>query len=291
MILIINGIPTLYNSLNLTISINNIARELSFAIKEILPSHKIGDKVIVNYGKDLFVGEIEKIECSNGSYTYAGRNNAKYLIDAYADKTIQFNKHNTINKVYNDFASKYGLKVIGDAKLGKEADRTLNIGDNLIDKLLEYAQEAGKIVYSDAQGNLHIGFNADGSGGTVKEFEDLNYSEEQTYSKYVVASQKNGKYSFDYDIKGEFGKGKRVKVIVANNGLDKAECEKLAETEHKKDIRRSFNLNLKTFQFLEINKTYNILDVRVKETLNCKNIDISIDEDNFTILADFERVV
>ena len=158
--ILVNGTETTFNEVEAVASINEVARQFTLVEISKTQNYNVGDSVeVYDDNGTLFIkAEIEYIEAhiddNTSEFIYAGRNNAKYIVDCYASKTTQFSQGQKINTVLSEIATQFGVKVIGDAQLPQEDIKTILIGEKIIDAFLEIAQIAGKIITSDADGNL-----------------------------------------------------------------------------------------------------------------------------------------
>lgn len=305
---LINGSETTFNEVEAVASINEVARQFVLVEVSKAQNYNIGDSVEIYDDNDtLFVSaEIEYIEAqiddSTSEFIYAGRNNAKYIVDCYASKTTQFSQSQKINTVLSEIATQFGVKVIGDAQLPQEDIKTILIGEKIIDAFLEIAQIAGKIITSDADGNLQIEFEAKNESETALEYGANIVSRSfindttQLYDKHIIVAQSNYLVKQQQDVftNGAFGSGKFEKVKVVQNCLTPKECEKLAEIEYKKDIRKSYNYIAKVNDVkLDLNTKYYIKDEQlgIDEQMNCKAIKLVLKNDTKYTQATFEKVV
>jgi len=305
---VINSENVILDEIQVTVSINEVTRQ--FTLKDISSTQKYfkGDIVEIYDDKDVLIieAEIEYISAIGSKeesvFVYAGRNNAKFLVDSYADKTIQITENQNVNSVIKNIVSKYGLTISGDAKLPKDEIKTILIGDNIGMAILEIVHSAGKIITSDAKGNLLIEFEAQESTGKELEYginiRERNYINNSTnvYDKYVVVSQSNYliKQEQEVNIQGIYGDGNRAKVMLSKHTLTEEECRKLAEIEYKKDVRKSIEYSVIVDDAdLELNKKYSIKDdaIGLDEEMNLKAIEITMSSDTKEVRAFFERVV
>ena len=287
---------------------NSIARQ--FTLVDINKNQRFSKGQTVKIFDDLdilfIVADIEYIEVKGNSeestFIYAGRNDAKFIVDAYANKTTQFSQGQDINSVLSEVATPFGISVTGSAKLPKQDIRTILIGEKISTAFIEIAQTAGKIITSDAKGNLSIEFQAVNESEDILEYgtnilhRDYINNSTELYEKYTIVSQSN--YLFnqqqDVNVQGSYGSGKKEKVKVSKSTLTINECEKLAQIEYKKDIRRSISYEVKTNNVhYDLNKTFFIKDVplEINEKMNCKTIILAQDKDEFYTKAIFEKVV
>lgn len=306
--ILINGNEVFFDESEAIADLDSVARQFTFVDVNDAQRFEIGDMVEVFDDKGiLFIkAPIEYLEAplddEKSEFVYAGRNKAKEIVDGYASKTTQFSKGQKLNTVLSEIATPFGIKVFGDANLPKQDIKTILIGEKYIDAFLEIVQSAGKIITSDAKGNLLIEFDATGESDLIIEFGTNILSRSfindttQIYDKYIVVSQSN--YLFnqqqDVNVQGSFGSGNREKVEVVKNTLTINECEKLAEIQQKKDIRKSLNYTVKTNNIhYDLNTKYFVKDVKlnINEKMNCKLIKLVQKENEFYTLAGFEKVV
>lgn len=306
--IIINDVIVYFNDARAIADLNTVARQFTLIDTNDTQRFFEGDRVeIYDDAGVLFIKEtIEYIgadvDDEKSEFIYAGRNKAKYIVDSFADKTTQFSKGQKINTVLSEIATPFGIKVIGNAELPQQDVKTILIGEKIIDAFLEIAEVAGKIITSDAKGNLLIEFEATGDSVLIIEFgtnilsRSFINDKTQVYDKYIIVSQSN--YLFDQqqavNVQGSFGEGKRKNVKVVKNTLTISECEKLAEIQRKKDIRKSLSYTTKTNNLhFELNTKFLILDkpLNIKEKMNCKSIElVQTENENYTITG-FEKVV
>lgn len=305
---LVNGAETLFDEVEAIASINEVARQ--FTIVDISKEQKyfIGDAIeIFDDNGTLFIkAEIEYIEANldeaTSEFVYAGRNNAKYIVDCYASKTTQFSQSQKANTVLSEIATQFGVNIVSDAQLPQQDIKTILIGEKIIDAFLEIAQSAGKIITSDADGNVLIEFEAKNTSDLVLEYGtniiSRNFINDTTqlYNKHIVVAQSNYLVQQQQDVyvNGAFGSGKFEKVKVVQNCLTQKECEQLAEIEYKKDIRKSYNYIAKTNDVkIDLNTKYYIKDEQlgIDEQMNCKAIKIVLKKDAKYTQATFEKVV
>ena len=128
---LINNKNTKFDEMQVKISINEVTRQFVFVDISNTQNYKKGDKVEILDDNDVLLikAEIEYIKATGNETTsefaYAGRNNARFIVDCYADKTIQFSEQQKINSVLSEIASKFGLKIDGDAQLPKDEIKTI----------------------------------------------------------------------------------------------------------------------------------------------------------------------
>jgi len=305
---IINSENVMLDNIQVNMSINDVTRQ--FTVQDISNTQKYfkGDIVEIYDDKDVLLikAEIEYIEAigndSKSEYIYAGRNNARFIVDSYADKTIQFAEKQKLNSVLSKIASDFGLKVVGDAQLPINAIKTILIGEQYGEEFVEIAQSAGQLITSDAEGNILIEFEAKNESKIVLEYgvniRKRNFIEDTTglYDKYTVVSQSNYliNQQQDTNIQGSYGGGKFTKVIVSEHTLTQNECEKLAEIEYKKDVRKTFDYSVAVDeQDLKINTKYFVKDlsVGINEMMNLKAINIEKSKEVSEMRAYFEKIL
>lgn len=306
--ILVNGTETTFNEVEAVASINEVARQFTLVEISKTQNYNVGDSVeVYDDNGTLFIkAEIEYIEAhiddNTSEFIYAGRNNAKYIVDCYASKTTQFSQGQKINTVLSEIATQFGVKVIGDAQLPQEDIKTILIGEKIIDAFLEIAQIAGKIITSDADGNLQIEFEAKNESETALEYgvnivsRSFINDTTQLYDKHIIVAQSNYLVKQQQDVfaNGAFGSGKFEKVKVVQNCLTTKECEKLAEIEYKKDIRKSYNYIAKVNNVkLDLNTKYYISDEQlgINEQMNCKAIKLVQKNNEKYTQATFEKVV
>ena len=311
MIVLVNGKETLFNEVEAIASINEVARQ--FTLVDVSESQNyFNDDVVEIYDDSgvLFIkANIEYIEADGDEKTsefiYAGRNKAKYIVDCYAEKTTQFTQSQKMNTVLSEIATPFGVKIKGNAQMPQQDIKTIMIGDKIIDAFLEIAQSAGKIITSDAIGDLFIEFEAKDESNLILEYGTNVLSRKyvnntsQLFDKYTIVAQSNYLVKQHQEVfnSGTYGAGKFHKVKVIKNTLTTKECEQLAEIEYKKHIRKSLHYAVKVNNIdLVLNTKYNIKDeaIEINEKMNCKTIkliEISREgrQDKYT-LGVFERV-
>ena len=305
---LVNGYEVEFNEVEAIADIASIARQFTLVDVSDEMAFKNGDEVEIydNSGVLFIKGAIEYIESNTDNekseYIYAGRNNAKFIVDCYADTTTQFTQNQKANTVIANIATQFGLKVSGDAQLPQQGIKTILIGEKIIDALLEIVHSAEKILISDALGNLQIEFEATEQGAQILEYgvniNSRNFIDNTTgnYDKYTIIAQSNYlvEQSQNVYVTGSFGSGSFHKVIVVKHTLTAMECEKLAEFEYKKDMRKSYSYKAKISDVnLELNKKYLVKDDKVKidEFMNCKAIRIFHSATESYTEVTFEKVV
>lgn len=306
---VVNGMDTPVQWAEVDVSLDKLTRQ--FTIRNTENSQTIfkGDEVEMysNSGVLLIKGAVEYIELgSEREFSYAGRNNAKYIVDCYADKTIQFSESQTVQSVLEEVAGWFGLKVTGTAKMPEEAVEKILIGDELGVSFLDIAKNAGQVLTSDAEGNIVI------ESESVKGEAEFVYGENirgrsfkvnttNEYDRYLVVSQTNKdkgkakgkKQEQDVDVQGEYGSGMFVKVIRSEDNLTASECEELAKKEYEKDRRRSIEYEVEVDSEIEvdINHEYLVTDTvaGVETYMNVKQFIVTLDEDTDKMQVVFEQ--
>lgn len=305
---IINNKNVMLDNVQVTTSINDITRQ--FTIKDIsnIQNYKKQQQVEIYDDNDILLikAEVEYIEAvgneTTSEFIYAGRNDARFIVDCYADKTIQFTEKQKLNTVLSEVASKFGLKITGDAELPADEIKTILIGDKFGEAFLEITQSAGQIITSDAEGNLLIDFEATDESDTILEYginiRKRNFKNDTTemYDKYVVVSQSNYliQQEQQVDVQGSYGDGKFIKVLVSKHTLTAKECEQIAEIEYKKDARKSFDYSIVVDEDdLKLNTKYFIRDtaVGIDEMMNLKTIEIDKSSTKDEMRCYFERIL
>src|SRR5574343_315018 len=302
---LVNGIEKKFNEIETFEDIGSVARQFTIVEKAETQNHKKDDVVEIydDFNKLVIKGEIEYIEASlddkTSEFVYAGRNKAKYIVDCYADKTTQFSNFQKINTVLSEIASSFGIQVIGDAEMPKQDMKTILIGDKIIDAFLEIANSTGKIITSDAVGNLLIEFEAKDKSETILEFgtnilkRKFVNDTTKVYDRYLTVAQSNylAEQTQDVYIKGVYGDGKFVKTTVLQNCLTTQECENISKTQYKKDMRKSYTYTatINTVE-IDVNTQYYIKDAQlgIDEQMNCKSLINILREDVKESIAVFE---
>lgn len=306
--ILVNGIEYKFNEVETLEDIGSVARQFTLVEKSEKQNFNIDDIVEIydDFEKLVIKASIEYIEANlddkTSEFIYAGRNDAKFIVDCYADKTTQFSQGQKINTVLSEIATPFGLQVIGDAQLPQQDIKTILIGDKIIDAFLEIAESAGKILTSDAQGNILIEFEAKNKSDKILQFgtniikRKFINDTTQLYDKYTTVSQSNYlvKQQQDVFVKGEYGSGKFTKVKVVKNCLTTQECENVSQIDYKKDVRKTFKYiaTINNIQ-LETNTQYFIKDTQlnINEQMNCKTIQHIKKEDVKETIAIFEKVL
>jgi len=305
---IVNGLEVDFNEVEAIADISTIARQFTLVEVSDRQNYFKGDKVeIYDDNGILFIkAEIEYIESDisddKSEFIYAGRNNAKYIVDCYADKTTQFTQNQKASTVLGEIATQFGLKIIGDAQLPQQEIKTIVIGEKIIDAFLEIAGSAEKIIISDAEGNLQIEFQGTEYGDSILEFgvniDSRNLKDDTTkiWDKYTIIAQSNYLIEQNQDVfvNGSYGAGMFHKVKVVKHTLTSSECERLAEFEYKKDVRKSFTYTARLKNvYVDLNNKYLVKDepLGIDEYLNSKTIKlVKSSSDQYTEVI-FEKVV
>lgn len=305
---LVNGVEKKFNEIETFEDIGSVARQFTLVEKSEKQNLIIDDVVEIydDFGKLVIKGEIEYIEANlddaTSEFVYAGRNKAKYIVDCYADKTTQFSQGQKINTVLSEIASKFDLEVIGDAEMPKQDMKTILIGNKIIDAFLEIANSVGKIITSDAKGNLLIEFEAKDKSETILEFgtnivkRKFVNDTTKVFDKYVTVTQSNylAEQTQDVFIKGVYGEGKFVKTKVLQNCLTAQECENISKIQYKKDMRKSYTYTatINTVE-IDVNTQYFIKDTQlgINEQMNCKSLMNIVTENTKETIAVFEKVL
>lgn len=309
--ILINDIEYTFEYAEATASIDFICRQFTLIDVSKNMRFDIGDNVkIYDKSNKLFIDadiEYTKKESSDSkiSFVYAGRNKAKYIVDSYMDKTIQFSQGQEVQRVLQDICNDFDINIIGNASLPQQEIKTFLIGSKIIENFLEIARDSQKIIHSTAKGNLIIEFQAKeeiekafvyGSNLIESYFEN---NTTKIYDKYTIVSQSNylAKQVQQENIIGSYGAGSFRKTIVSKSNLTIQEAEEIAKNEHLKDVRNSFFYNAKVNEDVELNKIYFVKDetCNLNEKMNCKEIKLvksTLDEDyqEYTMCT-FEKVV
>ena len=301
--IVVGGIDVMVSWAEVEISLDKLTRQFTIKNTEDEQSFFLDDEVeIYNaLGILLIKGSIEYVGIEQErTYNYAGRNNAKYIVDCYADKTIQFSESQTVQTVLEEVAGNFDLQIIGEAKMPKDTIKTILIGDNFGESFMKIARSSGQILTSDALGNIEI--KKEPSEGTEvflygSNIRGRTFKADTTneYNKYVVVSQSNylTKQSQEVDIRGEFGEGKFVKVIRSEDNLTEKECEVLAEKEYYKDRRRSLEYSVKINNDIsvDVNTKYMITDdvAKINSMMNVKKCVTTLDGSTSELVVTFEK--
>lgn len=288
-------------------AISSVTRQFNFKDISNIQKYKQGDIVEIYDDNDelLIKAEIEYVKAiandRQSEFIYAGRNNAKLIVDSFMDKTVQFTEKQKLNSVLSEIAGQFGLSIKGDAQLPQENIKTILVGDNIGKALLEITYSAGQILTSDAEGNLIIEFEAKNDAEKVLEY-GKNIRERvfvddksNVYDVYVYVSQSNYLINQQQDVyvNGKFGSGKKKYVYVSEHNLNSNECEKIAEIHKKKDIRKSFVYSVVVDDSLKLNTKYYIKDeaVMLNEKMNLKMLEYIKTAGRKETRATFEKVI
>ncbi|MDY0193567.1 MAG: hypothetical protein RBR93_08570 [Aliarcobacter butzleri] len=305
---LINGVEKRFNKIETIEDIGSVARQFTLLEKSEKQNILIDDVVEIynDFGKLVIKGEIEYVEANlddkTSEFIYAGRNKAKYIVDCYADKTTQFSQGQKINTVLSEIANGFGLEVVGDAQMPKQDMKTILIGNKIIDAFLEIANSVGKIITSDAVGNLLIEFEASDKSDKILEFgtnivkRKFIQDTTKVFDQYITVAQSNYlvEQTQDVFVKGVYGQGKFIKTKVLQNCLTSQECENISKIEYKKDVRKSYvyTATINTVE-LDLNTQYFIKDAQlgINEQMNCKTLMNIVNEDTKETIAVFEKVL
>jgi len=300
---VVNGMDVAVKWAEVDVSIDKMTRQFTIKNTEDAQSFFTGDEVemYTNTGVLLVKGEIEYVSTEQErEFVYAGRNNAKYIVDCFADKTIQFSENQTVQSVLEEVAGWFDLSVKGEAKMPKEAIKTIMIGDELGKAFMKIAKSAGQVITSDAEGNIEI--EAEPQAGTAifvygENIRGRTFKADTTneYDRYIVVCQSNYLTSKkqEIDVQGEYGEGKFVKVIRSEDNLTAKECEELAEKEYWKDRRRSVEYSVEVDNDIEIdvNTEYMVTDVvaGIAMMMKVKKFVATLDASTDKLVATFEK--
>lgn len=309
--ILINDIEHTFNYAEAVASIDFICRQFTIVDVSSTMRFTIGDNVKI-YDKNniLFIdADIEYVKKESSTekinFVYAGRNKAKYIVDSFMDRTIQFSQGQKVERVLQDICNDFGINIVGNATLPQQEIKTFLIGSKIIDNFLEIAKDSQKIIHSTSKGNLVIEFQAKEEvnktflygNNLIETYFENNTT--QIYDKYTIVSQSNylAKQVQQENIIGNYGAGNFKKTIISKSNLTIQEAEEIARNEHLKDIRKSFMYTGKINEPIELNKIYFVKDntCNLNEKMNCKEIKLvksTLDEDyqDYT-LCTFEKVV
>lgn len=301
--IVINGNDVMVGWAEVEVSLDNLTRQFTIKNTEDEQSFFPDDEVEIynNSGTLLIKGVIEYVGVEQErKYSYAGRNNAKYIVDCYADRTIQFSESQTVQTVLEEVAGNFDLKIIGEAKMPKDAIKTILIGDNFGESFMKMAKSSGQVLTSDALGNVEI--EKEPSEGTEiflygQNIRGRTFKADTTneYDRYVVVSQSNylTKQSQEVNVQGEFGEGKFVKVIRSEDNLTEKECEELAEKEYYKDRRRSveYSVEVDNDIFVDVNTKYMVTDkvAKINIMMKVKSYVATLDSNTDKLVVTFEK--
>ena len=300
---VVNGIDCMVGWVQVEVSIDELTRQFTISNTEDEQSFYLEDEVEIynNTGTLLIKGNIEYISIGEErKYIYAGRNNAKYIVDCYADKTIQFTERQTVQAVLEEVACNFGLKIIGEAKMPEESIKTILMGENFGESFIKIARSSGQVLTSDAEGNIVIEQeSAEGEGVFVygENIRARTFKVDTTseYDKYVVVCQSNylTKQDQDVEVRGEFGSGKFVKVIRSEDNLTIKECEELAEKEYWKDRRKSieYTVEVDSDMFVDVNSKHMVTDklAKINGIMNVKKYIATLDSGTDKLVVTFEN--
>jgi len=308
MIVVVNGSKIGYKEVSVSSSLNEITRQFHLEITEEKRTLKEGDSVkIFTKDKILLIDAVIEYIQNNGSFTniYIGRNKARFLVDCYAEKTIQFKLGDNLRSVLGDICGIFNIAVSGDASMPKYDRQKIEIGNKYGDWAVRVAQKAGQVITSDAVGNIEI------TGEPIKteyvyrygwNIRNREYKLDTTtqYDRYVIVAQngvkrKLGKGNIDISNTGEFGDGEFVKVIVLNETMTQEECKKRAKTEYIRDRRKSLSYTIEVDNNIDVavNKKYQIIDehLGISEYMRLKSFEALAGENVDRLILRFERIL
>ena len=285
------------------LSVNHITRQ--FTLREIadFASFETGSEVQIYTDNDqiLIDGVIEYTQTeAEREYVYAGRNKSRYLADCYAEETIQFSASQPMESVIGAIASKYGISITGCGASPKSSSKTMLIGDRIGKVVLDAAFAAGKIVLSDAEGNISIEEASEEgdielSYGVNIRSRSHKHDHTQEYDKYIIVAQSNylSTGQQDANVIGSYGKGLKSKVILSPESLSVAECELIAKAEYNKDRRQAFSylVVLDSDLQIELGKSYKVTDsqIGISEMLSVQSISHIHSTEEKKQIVNFER--
>lgn len=305
--IVVNGLEVEVDWVQVEISVNYFTRQFTFKDVSDSQAYSIGDLVNVydDNGDLLISADIEYIGVGNESdamYVYAGRNKAKYISDSDSESTIQFSENQKVEDVLSEIAGAFGIAVNGTASMPSEEIKTILIGDNLGEAFLEIAKSAGKVITSDADGDLFIEDELKNSGDMAIQYgvnvRNRKYVNDtsQTYDKYVVVAQSNYMVTGrqDVDVSGEFGSGNVVKVVRAKNALNADECAALAKDLFMRGYRKSvaYIAVVDSDMKLAVNRVYQVKDaaLNIDEPMNMKALVYTMSDSIDEVEATLERI-
>lgn len=301
--IVINGNDVMVGWCEVRVSLDSLTRQFTIKNTEDKQSFFPGHEVEIYNNSDtlLIKGNIEYVGVEQErKYSYAGRNNAKYIVDCYADKTIQFSEGQTVQTVLEEVARNFDLKVFGEARMPKDAIKTILIGDNFGESFMKIAKSSGQVLTSDALGNIEIE-KKPSEGAEIflygKNIRSRTFKADTTneYDRYVVVGQSNylTKQSQEVNVQGEFGKGKFVKVIRSEDNLTEKECQKLAEKEYYKDRRKSveYSVEVDNDIFVDVNTKYMVTDkvAGINMMMKVKSYVATLDSSTDKLVVTFEK--
>jgi prophage tail gpP-like protein len=306
---LINNLEKSFNFVEVKASIDELCRQFTLIDVSTTLNHNIGDNVKVydSYGVLFIDADIEYINTNKNdkqsNFIYAGRNKTKYLVDSTANRTIQFSQGQNITQVLSEIANEYQIKVTGNTTLPTQEIKTILAGNNLILEFIEIANMAGKIIVSDAVGNIDIQLQSKEKVDKTLTFgvniEQSNFTHDitQIFDEYRIITQSNylAKQEQFTNINGVYGSGKRKKTKVLSNCLTQSEADEIAKYEFLKDYRKTLEYTARINTQIELNKLYYIKDdsCNINESMNCKTITLLRESlngnyENYT-LCKFER--
>lgn len=310
MIVVVNGVEVEYKSVIVDVNKDEIARQFTIINNEEKPSFKKGDIVqIFNSNRILLIdGDIEYIKMKGEtSKEYVGRNKAKYIVDCYSDKTIQFSEGLTVQTVLEEVAGRFGLKVIGEAEMPKETLPKIEIGEMFGDSLMDIIESAGQVITSDAYGNIEIEDEPEERDLEFTYGENIrsrDYEEDSTveYDKCICVSQSAynklrlaQKTRVKTQIKGEYGDGDFIRVVKSKDALTEEECIKTAKKEWEKDRRSGlkYTVEMDNIYDIDVHKLYRVKDnsAGIDEMLVVQSFSASSSESEDVLKVRFERYV
>jgi hypothetical protein len=171
---------------------------------------------------------------------------------------------------------------------------------------MKLAKYSGVILTSDAIGGLHIEEPSLVGEARLKYGDNIRkreYREDATiiYDSYVFVSQnsyrKNG--GLDVNVRGSFSahdeyKSKTIKVVRANSNLTVHDCNVLAESEHKKDMRKSLFYKVEVDRSLgiQVNHVYSVIDdvANIDYRMRAKEVVLTLDSNTDKSTVTFERI-
>ena len=256
---------------SVTLSLGTIARSFTLLIADSTSSIMMGDRIQISTdsGRLLIDAVIEYISCdSNQSYTYAGRNKSRMIVDSFAEKTVQYSEIQDIVTVL-DTSRKFGVSIRGNARLPKDERRTILAGTNLGIEFANIAYAASSVIHSDASGDINIEGEPKYSDQQFMLGDNIRartfvFNQTLQYDRYIVKCQSNLLLndSLNADISGEFGSGERVKVVVSDSNLNAQECTTLAQHLYNLDRRSSlqYEIEIDTAISVDLNHLYSVDD-------------------------------
>lgn len=302
---VVKGVNAQLAFINVVLSIDKLTRQYTIKETTDTSSFSIGDSVSI-YDDDeilLIKGDIEYLSVEDERrFVYAGRNDAKYIVDSYAERTVQFSKSQSVQSVLSTLASSSGVNVSGPGFMPKDTIKTVLVGANLGDEFMSIAKSTGNVLTSDAVGDIHIEHDGETGDANLVYGENIRsrvYKHDTTkeYDRYKVVSQSNFLTSQEQlsDVWGEYGSGSSVRVIRSSDNLTAQECAALAKKLFNLDRRKSlyYQVEVDRSLGLEINKIYPVLDsvVGINETMRVKELKFTIEDGADVVLATLERAI